>query len=101
MRRRRPSPQTILVLRALLVRATEWRYGYDLTKEIGLQSGTLYPVLMRLADKGLLESAWHESDRPGAPARHAYRLTQIGVAFAAANIDAAASAQVGRTTVPA
>ncbi|MBD8620423.1 PadR family transcriptional regulator [Sphingomonas sp. CFBP 13728] len=101
MRQRRPSPQTILVLRALLVRATEWRYGYDLTKEIGLQSGTLYPVLMRLADKGLLESAWHESDRPGAPPRHAYRLTQTGVAFASANIDATASAQVGRTPVPA
>lgn len=101
MRQRRPSPQTILVLRALLVRATEWRYGYDLIKEIGLQSGTLYPVLMRLADKGLLESAWHESDRPGAPARHAYRLTQTGIVFASANIDAAASTQVGRTAMPA
>lgn len=101
MRQRRPSPQTVLVLRALLFRSTEWRYGYDLTKEIGLQSGTLYPVLMRLADKGLLESAWHESDRPGAPARHAYRLTQTGVAFASANIDAVASTAGGRTLMPA
>lgn len=101
MRQRRPSPQTILVLRALLVRSTEWRYGYDLTKEIGLQSGTLYPVLMRLADKGLLESAWHESDRPGAPARHAYRLTHAGVAFASANIDATASMQGGNKPMPA
>ena len=89
MRQRRPSAQTILVLRALLVRPTDWRYGYDLTREIGLQSGTLYPVLMRLADKGLLESDWHESERPGAPKRHAYRLTHAGVAFAHAAIDAA------------
>lgn len=101
MRRRRPSPQTILVLRVLLLRPADWRYGYDLTKDIGLQSGTLYPVLMRLADKGLLESAWHESDRPGAPARHAYRLTQAGVAFASANIDAAVSAQGAQKPVPA
>lgn len=101
MRQRRASPQTILVLRALLVRASEWRYGYDLTKEIGLQSGTLYPVLMRLAEKGLLESAWHESDRAGALARHAYRLTQTGIAFASTTIDAAASAQGGRTPMPA
>ena len=88
MRPRRPSPQTVLVLRAMLVRAADWRYGYDLSREIGLSSGTLYPVLMRLADKGLLDSAWHQSDRPGAPARHAYRLTRSGVAFAIANIPA-------------
>lgn len=101
MRVRRPSLQTILLLRALLVRSTDWRYGYDLTKEIGLPSGTLYPVLMRLADRGLLESTWIESDRPGAPARHAYRLTQTGVAFARANIDAAPARPGGHKPMPA
>ncbi len=101
MRQRRPSPQTILVLQALLVRSGDWRHGYDLSKEIGLQSGTLYPVLMRLADKGLLESAWHDSDRPGAPPRHAYRLTQTGVAFALASIDATVSPQDGHKPMPA
>lgn len=99
MRQRRPSPQTILVLRALLLRPSDWRYGYDLTKEIGLQSGTLYPVLMRLTDKGLLESAWHPSDKPGAPARHAYRLTQAGIAFALANVGPASNAQGGHGAV--
>lgn len=101
MRQRRPSPQTLLVLRVLLVRPTDWRYGYDLSKEIGLQSGTLYPVLMRLADKGLLESAWHESHRPGAPARHAYRLTQAGVDFALANVDTGACQESGHRPMPA
>lgn len=80
--RRKPSGQTVAVLRALLSRPTEWRYGYDLTKEIGVQSGTLYPVMMRLADEGLLESEWHPPSRPGAPARHAYRLTQTGISAA-------------------
>ena len=90
MRSRRPSRQTILVLTALLSRASDWRYGYDLTKEIGLPSGTLYPVLMRLADQGILEAEWRASERPGAPARHAYRLTQAGVVFALASVDAGA-----------
>lgn len=101
MRVRRPSSQTILVLQALLLRANEWRYGYDLSKEIGLPSGTLYPVLMRLADRGFLESAWHEPARPGAPARHAYRLTRTGVAFARAHVDAAANTESGSTAMPA
>ena len=82
MRERRPSPQTLLILQALLNRADHWQYGYDLTKHLGLKTGTLYPVLMRLADKGLLESEWHPSRRPGAPPRHAYRLTRSGVAYA-------------------
>ena len=77
------------MLRELLSRSTEWRYGYDLIRQLGLRSGTLYPVLMRMADKGLLESTWHESDRPGAPPRHAYRLTRSGVGYATAEVDAA------------
>ena len=81
-RRRKPSPQTLAVLRALIARSADWRYGYDLTKEIGLPSGTLYPVLMRLTEKGLLESTWHPPARPGMPPRHGYRLTLPGIAFA-------------------
>lgn len=81
-RTRRPSDQTIAVLRALLSQPANWRYGYDLSKEIGLKSGTLYPVLMRLTDEGLLDSEWHPSARQGAPARHAYRLNQLGLAYA-------------------
>ena len=82
VRRRKPSDQTLAVLQALLSRPADWRYGYDLTKETGLKSGTLYPVLMRLEDQGLLESEWQEPARQGAPARHAYRLTRKGIATA-------------------
>jgi DNA-binding PadR family transcriptional regulator len=91
--RRRPSSQTIAVLRALLSRPQEWRYGYELAKEVGLKSGTLYPLLMRLTDEGLLQSEWHPAARPGLPQRHAYRLTQQGVAFARE------SAELGGTSV--
>lgn len=89
-RPRKASHQTIAVLQALLSRTDDWRYGYDLIKQTGLKSGTLYPVLMRLADQGLLESEWREPVRPGAPPRHAYRLTRDGVAAAHAAIAAAA-----------
>lgn len=74
----------LTVLESLAARSQEWRHGYDLMKETGLSSGTLYPLLMRMAEKGLIESEWHEPARPGRPARHAYRLTTAGIALAQA-----------------
>lgn len=86
VRQRKPSSQAIKVLEALLSRPSEWRYGYDLTKELGLKSGTLYPLLMRMTDEGVLQSEWQAASRQGLPPRHAYRLTQDGIAFARANL---------------
>jgi len=86
------SRQTLRLLAALLEAPEDWRHGYDLSKETGLKSGTLYPVLMRLKDAGLLESQWLESDQPGRPPRHAYRLTQKGRIFAREQIAARVSA---------
>src|SRR6186997_366416 len=84
---RRPSKQMLMLLGALAARTQLWRHGYDLMKETGLSSGTLYPLLMRMADKGLIEAEWREPAQPGRPARHAYRLTAAGVALARANAD--------------
>ena len=39
-------------------------------------------MLMRLADQGLLTAKWEESDCTGVPARHVYRLTPAGIAYA-------------------
>jgi DNA-binding PadR family transcriptional regulator len=82
-RDRSPSPQTRAVLVALFEQPQAWRYGYDLSKETGLKSGTLYPLLIRLSDQGLLEAEWRAPLQPGRPARHAYRLTAKGAALAA------------------
>jgi len=60
----------------------KWRYGYELSRQTSLLSGTLYPLLIRLSDQGLLEAKWEEPEKPGKPPRHAYRLTGDGVAFA-------------------
>jgi DNA-binding PadR family transcriptional regulator len=76
------SHQTRVLLATLLERSQIWRHGYDLSNETGLRSGTLYPLLMRLSEQGLLESRWQEAERPGLPPRHVYRLTARGVALA-------------------
>jgi DNA-binding PadR family transcriptional regulator len=81
-RNRRPSKQMLLLLEALSAQAQEWRHGYDLMKETGLLSGTLYPLLMRMTDQGLVEAEWREPAQLGRPARHAYRLTAAGVTLA-------------------
>ena len=83
-RTRAPSAQTRTVLQALSAQPQAWRYGYDLSRETGLKSGTLYPLLMRLSDQGWLEAEWRAPQQPGRPARHAYRLTPRGVAAAVA-----------------
>ncbi|NHF61845.1 PadR family transcriptional regulator [Microcella pacifica] len=80
---RRPSPQTATVLRALHERGPEWSHGYELCRALGLKAGTLYPILIRLADRNLVETAWEQEVPQGRPARHLYRLSTTGATFAA------------------
>jgi PadR family transcriptional regulator, regulatory protein PadR len=87
------SPQTLLVLAALLEEPSHWRHGYALASETGLKSGTLYPILIRLAERGLVEACWQQEPAPGRPRRHLYRLTAPGLASATeARASAAGSA---------
>jgi PadR family transcriptional regulator PadR len=80
---RRLSPQSGDVLCALADEPARWRYGYELGQQVGLRAGSLYPILMRLSDRGMLEDSW-ESDPPvGRPPRHLYRLTTAGRLIAA------------------
>jgi PadR family transcriptional regulator, regulatory protein PadR len=77
----RLSPQTLSVLDAFLAAPKDWRYGYDISRETGLKSGTLYPILMRMAERQLLDTSW-ETVEAGKPPRHLYRLTPDGMQFA-------------------
>lgn len=81
-RTRQPSKQMRLVLAFLSRQRSEWRHGYDVLKDTGLSSGTLYPLLMRMTDNGLVEAEWHPPAQPGRPPRHVYRLTADGLALA-------------------
>ena len=74
----RLSPQTIQVFDAFLRAPSGWRYGYDISRDTGLKSGTLYPILIRLAGHKLLETCW-ETTEAGKPPRHMYRLTREGL----------------------
>ena len=77
----RISPETRRVLQTFLARAANWRYGYELSRETKLKSGTLYPILMRLEKYGLLEARW-VATQEGVPPRHTYRLTPSGLELA-------------------
>src|SRR5277367_1631461 len=90
----RLSRQTLQVLDAFLQNPQEWTYGYDLSRGTGLKSGTLYPILMRLAERKLLETSW-ETAEPGKPPRHLYRLTPDGLRFAREHQVAPVARQAG------
>ncbi len=77
----RRSPQTSQLLRDLLCSPQEWRHGYEMSRNTGLKSGTLYPLLIRLAELQFLETKW-EDQKSGRPPRHLYRLTQKGISVA-------------------
>lgn len=92
IRSRSLSPAARMVLAALLENVGTWSYGYDLAKITGVKSGTLYPLLIRLEERGLLETEWQPPAEAGRPPRHIYRLTAAGIEVARANPIAPAGA---------
>jgi len=99
------SAQALAVLAALAARPADWRHGYDLARETGLKSGTLYPILVRLADREIVRACWEEGEPSGRPRRHLYRLTSDGLAAATAALAAAPApapraARPGRAAAP-
>jgi PadR family transcriptional regulator, regulatory protein PadR len=91
----RKSPQTTWVLAEFLRDEKAWRYGYDVSRNTGLKSGTLYPILMRLAEHRLLETSW-ETVENGRPPRHLYKLTRDGLRYAREQVGAASARAVRR-----
>jgi DNA-binding PadR family transcriptional regulator len=76
--RLRLSRQTLDILEALLARPSQWHYGYAISRQTSIPSGTLYPILMRLDKSGWLETRWEDAPTAGRPPRHLYRLTGNG-----------------------
>lgn len=72
------------VLRVFLSDPAAPRYGYDLMKAASLASGTLYPLLARLQDQGMVVSEWEPqpAEAGGRPPRKYYRLTGEGARVA-------------------
>jgi PadR family transcriptional regulator, regulatory protein PadR len=90
------STQTLSMLAALCDQPSQWQHGYALAKQTGLKSGTLYPILIRLADRGLVEACWQDEPEPGRPRRHLYRLTAAGLASATEALATEALASAAR-----
>ena len=92
----RMTRQLERVLSVLFTDPSEHWYGYELMKSAGLSSGTLYPMLARLEERGLVTSHWEpEPAAAGRPPRRYYQLTGEGVRVArrAARPTRAAAAQ--------
>jgi PadR family transcriptional regulator len=79
---RRPSRRATAVVLALAEQPATWRYASELCQRLDVEAGGLYPTLMRLADRGLLETAWETELPGGRRPRHRYRLTGPGRALA-------------------
>jgi PadR family transcriptional regulator PadR len=65
-------------------------YGYELSQEFEVKSkgtievkeGTLYPILYRLEERGIIESYWEAPEGRGKPRKY-YRLTPSGKEYTA------------------
>ena len=79
---RHPSRQTAAVLTALAETGAAWSHGYDLCRSLDLKAGTVYPILIRLAERGYVMTAWEEDPPKGRPARHLYRISPEGAEYA-------------------
>jgi DNA-binding PadR family transcriptional regulator len=76
----RLTTQTVKVLSAILSRPRDGMAGSDLSRETGLASGTLYPILMRLEKAGWLSSDWEQGipAELGRPRKRFYKITATG-----------------------
>jgi DNA-binding PadR family transcriptional regulator len=81
-RRPHSSLQAAKLFAAFAARPHAWQHGYDLLRQTGLASGTLYPLLMRLHEAGYLRARWEEPGLAARAPRHSYQLTASGAAFA-------------------
>ena len=91
------------VLRVLVADPAAPHYGYDLMKVARLPSGTLYPMLARLQQEGLVDSQWEDQrpDAGGRPPRKYYRLTAEGARVARLDLARAATAPGGARHIAA
>ena len=83
-KKQRPDPrlshQTLRILKIFLDGPSEGLAGSDIWKKLGLFSGTVYPILMRLQGADWLTSDWEElpPEKLGRPRKRIYQLTGTG-----------------------
>jgi len=91
----------VAVLFTLGDRASKKSYGYDLCQALDLKAGTVYPILIRLAERGLVETTWEQDPPQGRPARHLYWLSAAGEQLVAAlRLEAASADRIAAARPP-
>lgn len=81
----RQMKKGVLDMLVLQLLTEEKKYGYQLIMELreksgdifSLKEGTLYPILYRLEDDGLVESRWSEAESKQIPRKY-YLMTKKG-----------------------
>lgn len=87
---------------ALMNDPTGKYWGYQLSKESGVRSGVMYPLLSRMLLEGWLEDGWEEVDpsKTKRPARRYYTLTDEGRIELGALVQAARADRRFSTAMP-
>lgn len=81
----RQMKKGVLDMLVLKLLESEPKYGYQIIQEMkeksedvfSLKDGTLYPILYRLEDDGLVVSRWSEAAGKQVPRKY-YEITQVG-----------------------
>ena len=84
------TPKMARVLKVFLEDPSQPRYGFELMRLTGMASGSLYPMLARLEEAGLLTGGKEDIDphAEGRPPRYTYTIT--GAAVTAVRLQLAA-----------
>lgn len=75
----------VLELAVLKLLNEKDQYGYAIMQQVSdrsdaqllMKDGTLYPILYRLEDNGMIESYWQEQEGRGKPRKY-YKITKQG-----------------------
>ena len=81
----RQMKKGVLDMLVLKLLEEESKYGYQIIQELRdksedtflLKDGTLYPILYRLEEDGLIESRWSEAEGKQVPRKY-YEITKAG-----------------------
>lgn len=76
----RKTHALVQVAMALLDKPADRHWGYELSKQTGVRSGVLYPMLTRMLDEGWVEDGWEDPTtiRDKRLPRRYYELTNEG-----------------------
>jgi PadR family transcriptional regulator, regulatory protein PadR len=93
LRTMRRTHALVQVALALMDNPEGRHWGYELSKQAGIRSGVLYPILHRMHDEGWLEDGWEEHGEIAGkrPPRRYYKLTEQGAIELGAVLQAARS----------